>query len=108
MNIEIKIRGINGRHELHDSLAEQVRELKDKISITDAHVLVEHQRDVTPAYWICVRLEVPGRDILACGRDHTPLAAWLKARKELDGVIKRRKARRVRKQKSNLKVRGAG
>ncbi|MFA5192689.1 MAG: HPF/RaiA family ribosome-associated protein [Verrucomicrobiia bacterium] len=108
MNIEIKIRSINDRRrDLHRFIEEQVKELKKDLPITEAHVLVEHQADVTPAFWTCVRLAVPGRDVFACGRDHTPLAALLKVRKELEAVIKRRKARQVSKRKSNLRIRGA-
>ena len=105
MTIEIKIRGVSSPKSLHDYLAEQMKALEKGLPVTAAHVLVEQQRDVTPSCWICARLEVPGRDIIACGRDHTPQAAWIKVGKELDTIIKHRKLRPVHRRKSNLKLR---
>jgi len=105
MDIEFKFRGLTGQRELRDFLEQQVKDLEDRLPITSALVVVEHQRGVAPAYWIYVRLAVPGKDIFTCGRDHTPLAAWLKVSKELDREIKRRKARLVQKRKSNLQLR---
>lgn len=107
MKIEIKIRGVSNPKGLHDYLYEKMEEFEKFLPITGAHVLVEDQRDVTPGCWICARLEVPGRDIIACGRDHTPLAAWLKVVKELGEIVQRRKLRLVRRRKSNLKLRVA-
>jgi ribosome-associated translation inhibitor RaiA len=107
MNIEFRFRGLTGQRELRDFLKQQIAELEDHLPITTALVVVEYQRGVTPAYWIYVRLAVPGKDVFTCGRDHTPLAAWLKVSRELQREIKRRKARLVHKRKSNLQLRRA-
>jgi hypothetical protein len=106
MNIELRFRSMNGRKELRDFLKEQIAELADGLPITSALVVVEHQSDMAPGYWIYVRLAVPGKDVFACDRDYTPLGAWLKASHEVDREIKRRKARLVHERKSNLQLRG--
>ena len=107
MRIEFKFRGINSQRELRDFLKEQVEEMEDDLPITSVEVVVEHQTDVTPGFWMWAHLVVPGPDIYACARDHTPLAAWLKVSKELKRVIKQRKARQVGRLKSNLQLRGS-
>ncbi|MCX7824089.1 MAG: hypothetical protein N2689_00840 [Verrucomicrobiae bacterium] len=107
MKIETRFRGMNGRKELRYFLKEQIAELAEALPVTSALVVVERQSDMAPSYWIYVRLAVPGKDLFACGRDHTPLGAWLKARHEVNREIKRRKARLVAKRKSNIQLRGA-
>jgi ribosome-associated translation inhibitor RaiA len=106
MNIELKFRGVNGRKELRDFLKEQVETLEDDLPVTSAMVVVEHQTDITPPFWIWAHLVVPGPDIFACARDHTPLAAWLKVSKQLNREMKRRKTRQVGRLKTNLQLRG--
>ena len=109
MKIEFKFRGINmnERQKARALLSEQLTELKGKLPITSAKVFLEKQPDMTPAYWLWTNLIVPGPDIYAFARDHTPLAAWLKVSKELKREIQRRKLRPVAKRKSNVQVRGS-
>lgn len=109
MDIEFKFRGIhvNERQKTRALLLEQVAKLKVQPAITSAKVFLEKQPDMTPAYWLWTNLIVPGPDIYAFARDHTPLAAWLKVSKELKREIQRRKLRQVGRLKSNLQLRGS-
>ena len=109
MDIEFKFRGINmnERQKVRVLFLEQVAELKGRLPITSVKVFLEKEPDMTPAYWLWTNLIVPGPDIYAFARDHTPLAAWLKVSKELKREIQRRKLRQVAKRKSNLKLRGS-
>jgi len=109
MDIEFKFRGINmnERQKVRVLFSEQVAELKGRLPITSVKVFLEKEPDMTPAYWLWTNLIVPGPDIYAFARDHTPLAAWLKVSKELQREIQRRKLRPVAKRKSNVRLRGA-
>lgn len=105
MKIEFKLRGIHRQQDLRALLTEQVADLKGSLPITSIKVFVEKQPDMTPSYWLWTNLIVPGPDIYAFARDHTPLAAWLKVSKELKREIHRRKLRQVARRKSDIQVR---
>jgi ribosome-associated translation inhibitor RaiA len=63
------------------------------IPISLAQVVLEHQRNATPAFSASVDLTVPGPDIHAAARDHTLEAAVLKVGRRLEEQIESRKSR---------------
>ena len=103
MKIQFRIRGLNANASLRVWLEQQLERLHRLIPVSTAEVVLEHQREATPAFRAHVLLAVPGPDIHAAARDHTLEAAWLKVTKNLRKQIERRKARKEAKLKSSLR-----
>lgn len=103
MKIEYQLRGLNPRT-IGDRPLDRHLELLDRfIPISTAQVVLEHQRNATPAFSASVELAVPGPDIHAAARDHTLEAVLLKVARRLEEKIGERKTR----QKLRLKGRGS-
>jgi ribosome-associated translation inhibitor RaiA len=108
----------------HRQVEEQLKHLHSLTAITAAEVVLQHQREVKPAFRVQVRLEVPGpglhakathhtRDaallihgpaLHAEARDNTLEAALLKATQDLEHQVHARKLRRLERGKSQLQL----
>jgi len=103
MKIQFRIRGLNGHATWQDFVLEQLHRLTSLTNIASAQVVLERQRDDTPAFRAHVHLAVPGPDIHAEARDHTLQAAWLKVTAALRKQIERRKMRQQLRHKAQRK-----
>lgn len=110
----------------HEQVEKQLEHLHGLTAITAAEVVLEHQRDASPAFRVEVRLEVPGptihtnatrkaRDaallvhgpaLHAEARDSTIEAALLKVTHELEHQVDARKLRLLERGKSRLQMSG--
>ena len=70
-----------------------LEQLRGLDAISDAAIVLEHQREAAPAFRAYVSLAVPGPDIHAEAHDHTLPAAWLKVTNGLRKQIEQRKSR---------------
>ncbi len=99
MNVEFHIGGLKADEHLRGQVASDLNALNDLIPIANAHVSLQRQREVTPAYQAVAMLAVPGPDIHAAARDHTWPAAWQKALARLHEQIEERRARQAARRK---------
>jgi ribosome-associated translation inhibitor RaiA len=102
MKIQYQLRGLNPRAVSDRPLDHHLEHLDRLIPISTAQVVLEHQRNTTPAFSASVDLAVPGPDIHAAARDHTLEAVLLKVTRRLEEKIEERKTR----QQIRLKDRG--
>ena len=93
MKVQFHILGYNASAGLRHRLEEMLEEVQSLISVSDAAVVLEHERDKAPAFRVFVLLAVPGPDIHAEARDHTLEATWLKVITGLRRQIQQRKSR---------------
>ena len=102
INLQVQLRGMRNSGGLDLLIEESLNALRRLIPISTARVVLEQQRDTTPAYRVFAHLAVPGPDIHATARDHTLVAAWRK----LAGNLKKQFQRRTTRQQLRLKGRG--
>jgi ribosome-associated translation inhibitor RaiA len=93
MKIQFHVRGLNVNASLRHRLERGLEGLEELISISDAAVVLEHERNNAPAFRVFVLLAVPGPDLHAEARDHTLEAAWLKVTRRLREQIELRRCR---------------
>jgi len=101
MKIQFHIRGLNDNATLRHWLEQSLACLENLTAVTAAAVVLEYERDRTPAFRAFALLAVPGPDIHAEARDHTLQAAWLKVSADLRKQIERRAARPDARLKTN-------
>jgi ribosome-associated translation inhibitor RaiA len=126
MKINLSYRRLNAQAAWQQRVEEQLNHLANLTAITSADVIIEHQREIKPAYLVRVQLVVPGpREhaeatthvrkvsaqlhgpaIHAEARDNTVEAALLKAMRELEDRIKAHQLRHLEQGKSQLHVGG--
>ena len=70
--------------------------------IDEAHVVLEHRTEASPAFRVALHLVTPGPDFTAEAVDHTLRAALEKAVAELHEKIEDRSANRSRRARGNL------
>jgi ribosome-associated translation inhibitor RaiA len=107
MKILYQLRGVNPHTVTDRPLDQHLEHLDHLIPISSAHVVLEHQRNVAPAFSASVDLAVPGPDIHAAARDHTLEAAVLKVARRLEAQIESRKTRqqlRLKRRETNRSV----
>jgi ribosome-associated translation inhibitor RaiA len=124
MKTTLRYLNLNAQATWHRQVNEQLEHLHSLTAITAAEVVLEHQRDVKPAFRVLMRLEVPGPGLHAKatrhtrqaallihgpalhaeGRDNTLEAALLKATKDLEHQIQARHLRRMERGKSKLQL----
>lgn len=102
MNLQVQLRGMRNCGGLDLLIEESLNALRRLIPISTARVVLEQQRDTTPAYRVFAHLAVPGPDVHAAACDHTLLAAWRK----LAGNLTKQFQRRATRQQLRLKGRG--
>ena len=100
MKIQYQSLGLGPRAVSHRPLDPHLERLDCLIPISTAQVVLEHQRNATPAFCVSVDLAVPGPDIHAAARDHTLEAAVLKVARRLEEKIEERKNRQQLRLKS--------
>lgn len=105
MQIQFHIRGLNDNASLRHWLERPLEHLQEFTSVSTAAVVLEYERESTPAFRAFVLLAVPGPDIHAEARDHTLEAAWLKVTAALRKQIERRAFHSELRSKSNRPVR---
>ena len=107
MKIQYKLRGLNPRAVTDRPMDQHLERLDRLIPISVAQVVLEHQRDMAPAFGASADLAVPGPDIHAAARDHTLEAAVLKVARRLEERIKARQNRQQLRLKRRENCRGA-
>jgi len=105
MKIQYQLRGLNPHAMTERPLEQHLEHLDGLIPIRLAQVVLEHQRNATPAFCASVDLAVPGPDIHAAARDHTLAAAMLKVAQRLEEQFVARKDRQQRRLKGRKQCR---
>jgi ribosome-associated translation inhibitor RaiA len=93
MKILLRYCGLNACSAWQGLVEAQLKKLQGLAAIAAAHVTLERQRELAPAFWVHAELEVPGPDFHAEARDHTLAAALLKVVGELERQIRSRRGR---------------
>jgi ribosome-associated translation inhibitor RaiA len=93
MTVEFQIRGMKVDDELRRQVETDLGELRGLMEITAARVVLDCQRDATPAYQAVALLAVSGPDVQAAARDHTWPAAWRKVMARLREQMEERRSR---------------
>jgi ribosome-associated translation inhibitor RaiA len=124
MKTTLRYLSLNAQVTWHRQVEEQLKHLHSLTAITSAEVVLEHQREVKPAFRVQVRLEVPGPGVHAKAirhtrqaallihgpalhaeaRDNTLEAALLKATQDLEHQVQARQLRRLERGKSKLQL----
>ena len=105
MKTQFHIRGLKENTGLRHRLQQPLEQLADRISISAAAVVVEHESNTAPPFRAYALLAVPGPDIHAEARDHTLQAVWLKVTTALSKQIEARKSRQEARPKATRHVR---
>lgn len=124
MKTTLRYLSLNAQATWHRQVEEQLKHLSTLTAITTAEVVLEHQREIQPAFRVQVRLEVPGQGahdkatrqkraaaelihgpaLHAEARDNTLEAALLKATRDLEQQVQDRQLRRLERGKSRLQL----
>jgi ribosome-associated translation inhibitor RaiA len=124
MRTTFRYLSLNAQATWHRQVEEQLAHLHGLTTITSADVILEHQREVKPAFRVQVRLEVPGPGVQAKAtrhtrqaavlihgpalhaeaRDNTIEAALLKTTRDLEQQVQTRQLRRLERGKSKLQL----
>ena len=104
MKTTLRCFGLDAHATWQNLVMEQLRWLKSLTDIESVEVIMEQQRDSSPAYRARVLLVVPGPDIHAEAKDYTMAAALHKAVEDLARQIRARRTKRVERHKSRLQL----
>jgi ribosome-associated translation inhibitor RaiA len=124
MKTTFRYRSLNAQATWHRQVEEQLKHLHSLTAITSADVVLEHQREVKPAFRVQVRLEVPGPGthakaarhtreaallihgpaLHAEARDNTLEAALLRATQDLEHQVQAHQLRRLERGRSKLQL----
>jgi len=104
MKITLRCLGLDTHATWQNLVMEQLHRLKNLTDTESAEVILEQQRDSTPAYRVRVVLVVPGPDFHAEAMDHSLAAALHKAVEDLARQIRARQTKRVERRKSRLQL----
>jgi|ERR1019366_98118 ribosome-associated translation inhibitor RaiA len=102
IKLKVLVRGMRNSAGLDSLIEQSLDALRRLIPISTAQVVLEQQRDTSPAYRVFAHLAVPGPDVHAVASDHTLLAAWRKLAMKLAKQFQQRTTR----QQLRLKDRG--
>ncbi|HEV2693014.1 MAG TPA: HPF/RaiA family ribosome-associated protein [Verrucomicrobiae bacterium] len=108
MKLQMQYRGLNHNGRLDQVISQSLSALRRLLPISNAHVVLEQQREGSPAYRVRAHLAVPGPDVHAEASDHTLPAAWRKLAAKLGHQFQRRKARQQHRSKDRGLRRLAG
>ena len=108
MKLQMQYRGLHSNGRLEQLVSQSLEALRRLLPISTAHVVMEQQRDGSPAYRVRAHLAVPGPDVHAEASDHTLHAAWRKLARKLSHQFQRRKARQQHRSKDHGLRRLAG
>src|SRR5512146_3164635 len=81
---------IRSTHEVDSLLEEGILSLEPRLQIDEAHVRLERQWELSPAYRVAIHIVTPVPDLQAEGRDHTIRAAIGKALADLEDRLQHR------------------
>jgi ribosomal subunit interface protein len=104
MKTTLQCFGLDAHATWQNLVLEQLRWLKNLTDIESVKVIVEQQRDSSPAYRARVLLVVPGPDFHAEAKDYTLAAALHKAVEDLARQIRARRTKHVERRKSRLQL----
>ena len=102
IKLKVLVRGMRNSGGLDALIEQSLNALRRLIPISTAQVVLEQQRNGSPAYHVFAHLAVPGPDVHATASDHTLLAAWRK----LAGNLTKQFQLRTARQQLRLKDRG--
>ena len=102
MELKVQVRGMRHSGGLELLIEQSLDALRRLIPISTAQVVLEQQRNGSPAYRVFAHLAGPGPDVHAAASDHTLLAAWRK----LAGNLTKQFQQRTTRQHLRLKDRG--
>ncbi len=108
MKLDFRLRGFKDNSDLHHLVASQLGRLPNIGAVSEARVVLERQRETTPAWTARAHLYVPGPDLLAEGRDHTVEAAWRKVMAALEHEVGRRRNSRRHRGDNRRTIRPTG
>jgi ribosomal subunit interface protein len=100
MRLNIQHLNIRSHDALDAWVEEQIFALGRARQIDEANVRLVHLANESPAYQVHVHLVMPGPDISAESRAHTPQAAFAKAMTQLREQIHRGAAKRLQRLKT--------
>lgn len=104
MKTSLQYLGLNAQAAWNGLVKEQLARLQKLTHIESAQVVLERQREETPAFRAQMILVVPGPDFHAEAADHTLAAALRKTVDNLMRQIRARQTKRRVKGKSNLQL----
>lgn len=104
MKTSLRYLGLNAQAAWNRLVQEHLNLLQKLTDIESAQVVLERQREGTPAFRAHMVLVVPGPDFHADAVDHTLTAALHKAVENLKRQIQTRQTKRRVKGKSNLQL----
>jgi ribosome-associated translation inhibitor RaiA len=104
MKTSLRYLGLNAQAAWNRLVQEHLNLMQKLTNIESAEVVLERQREDTPAFRTHVVLVVPGPDYHADAADYTLTAALHKVMKNLKRQILARQSKRQVKGKSNLQL----
>ena len=95
---------VRSTDELDSLVEERILAFEARLQIDEARVRLECRWEESPPYRVAIQLIIPGPDLLAEGCDHTIRAAIGKAVTDLDGKLRERVRKPLRRLRSNLQA----
>ena len=90
--------------ELDSLVEERILAFEPRLQIDEAHVRLECNWEQSPAFRVAIHIVTPGPDLQAEGHDHTIRAAIGKAVTDLEGKLRERSRKSLRRLQSNLQA----
>ena len=104
MKTSLRYFGLNAQAAWDRLVQKHLKLLERQTKIESAQIILERQRETTPAFRAHIVLVVPGPDYHADAVDHTLTAALHKALASVKRQIQARQTKRRVKDKSNLQL----
>jgi len=108
MRLNLQHLNLRSLDTLDSWVEKQILALGQTRQIDEANVRLECHFEESPAFSVYVHLITPGPDVFAESRDHTLRAAFGKVMRQLREKITGRATKRLKRLKSNVKVRRGG
>lgn len=100
MKLTLHHHNIRSTHEVDSLLEERILSLEPRLQIDEAHVRLERQSELSPAFRVAIHIVTPGPDLQAEGRDHTIRAAIGKALADLNARLHHREHKPLQRVRS--------
>jgi len=104
MRLTVQHHNLRSTYELDSLLEERILDLQPRLQMDEARVRLERRWETSPAYRVAIYIVTPGPDLQAEGSDHTIRAAMGKALANLEGQIRHRERKPLRRVRSNLQT----
>jgi ribosome-associated translation inhibitor RaiA len=108
MKLDFRLRGWKRNAQIRQFVERQLDRLPSLGFVSNAQVVLVHERNATPAWTARAHLAIPGPDLRAEARDHTFEAAWRKVMDILNEQVSRRLGRRRHRNEDGRRIRPAG